>query len=91
MRAYAALIDNKPHAVWGIRIATHHGVAFSDMDELVRADKRAIVRGYRKFKDMAKNYKLPIYATPDSIYPEATRFLEHIGFEKVGENYKWRN
>jgi len=89
MRAYVAVAGNEVHAVFGIRINKYIALAFSDIDETARKNKRAVIKGYRKFAEMAKHYSVPIWAVPDPQYPEANKFLEHVGFIREGEIYRW--
>lgn len=91
MKAYVGVSGDEVHAVFGLRINKNIAYAFSDMDEIARKDKRAVIKGYRKFKELAKHCSAPIWATPDPQYPEANKFLEHIGFVLDGENYRWVN
>jgi len=89
MRAYAGISDEKVHGIFGIRIQNGQAIAFSDMDEIARKNKRIIVKGCRLIRKMIDNFPMSVRATPDARYPEADKFLRHVGFVKDGDTYLW--
>lgn len=58
-------------------------VIFSQLTEEARADKRAIIKGYRHLLRIADTRNLPLHARPDPDIEASERFLSHMGFRKL--------
>lgn len=61
-------------------------VIFSHLTPEARADKRAIVKGYRHLLRIADTRNMPLHARPDPEIPASERFLTHMGFRRLTDD-----
>lgn len=90
VNAVAALKGGKIIGVAGV---FHEGevlMAFADMTDELREDKRAIVRGIHEVMQLIYQHGKETRAIADEI-PGANILLTHCGFQRVnGEEYVWQ-
>ncbi len=58
-------------------------VIFSELTDEARADKRAMVMGYRRLLEIADRHSMPLHARPDPQIEASERFLAHMGFRRL--------
>jgi len=76
-------VNGKLEALYGIRFANGEAVCFSELSEVARKQKRAVVQGIRLLrKVLAEHRGVIAYATEGE--PTAKAFIEHVGFTHVG-------
>lgn len=79
-RAIAAVRGDEVLGVAGIYRAEAGFLAFASLSDELRADRRAIVRGVRALRALARRCRAPVYATCDERISKAADFLRHVGF-----------
>lgn len=76
-------VDGKLEALYGIRFVGGESVCFSELSEVARGQKRAVVQGVRLLRKMlADHVGVIAYATAGE--PTADAFIRHVGFRHVG-------
>lgn len=89
-RAIVAVEGERVLGVAGVYQDGARMVAFTEMSDEIRANKRLIVRGYRMLKPLLEA-GLPIYALADRCVEGSEVLLRHFGFERVcDEVYQWQ-
>jgi hypothetical protein len=83
MRAYVAVLDDRPIAIGGI-YHEHGDVAFSDFKPEMRDHRKAIVEGARLFLRQFGDRTVTAYT--DGPDPNAERFLKRLGFAAVSKH-----
>jgi len=87
LRAVAAVDGGRVLGVAGTYKDGDNTIVFAKMTDELRADKRAIVAGYRK---VMRLFGRRVFAVCDTTIPAAAGFLEHMGFQQMeGEVYVW--
>jgi hypothetical protein len=72
--------DGKVMSVVGVYIYDGKQVAFMHLEEEIKRKPKWIVKAYKAWDEMARKYKLPLYAVCDMAIPKADVFLKHFGF-----------
>ena len=91
VRAIVAIRDGEILGIAGFYVHQSRLVMFSELDEDLKCNKRAIIMGMRKLKEMASLMRLPIHAKAADL-PTAKGFLSHMGFVDIGQGlYEWHN
>lgn len=94
VRGIVALKDGRPVAVCAAEMGPMCWKAFMDWKPEMRpfgfAQRRILVKGFRRMLQMLGT-SLPIQALCDTEIPDASKLLEHLGFQRmVGDVYEWR-
>ena len=93
MRALVATDDdNQVVGVVGMYADGYRMVLFADLSDTIRADKRALIRGYRAVLNLAAAKKAPVHAVADPEIPGSRTLLEHMGFRHLnGDLFAWHS
>lgn len=93
MRAWVAKEDGEPIALFGFsRNTDGRWAAFFDITDKARWHKKLIVKSGRMLMDEARKMGLRyVYARPDPEELLAERWLQSLGFERVGTLMRWTN
>jgi hypothetical protein len=90
--SFRGIVADKGGKIIGMAgvIHTEHLQAFSNFSQEMKEDKRAMVLGIRKYREILNSYSSTIYALPSKKEETAASFLMHVGFEPYNEElYKW--
>ena len=82
--------DNRPIGVAGVRPIPEGLLMFSDISDELREHsmfKRIIVKAYRELFKMLPD--LPVYSVADEDIEGSVDLLEHLGFEKRGNVWRF--
>jgi len=91
VRAYVAIADDQVLGIAGFYVTATRLIMFSELKDELKCNKRIIIRGMRKMRQIAREMKLPIHAVAQKELPTAPSFLEHFGFVKIGQElYEWQ-
>jgi len=89
VRGYAIELDGEVIGIAGV-LHTRPLQAFSRMKDELREYPKTIVKVIKMFKDVLKNYDMPVYAIASETEYNSTKVLERIGFELMNNrNYVW--
>jgi RimJ/RimL family protein N-acetyltransferase len=83
-RGYVALLGGEPVGVGGVHRMGGGFVAFSEMKDSMRQDRRACARATRLLIDFVDNLGCAVYAVADSGEPTSERLLARLGFTGTG-------
>ena len=94
VRAIVADLDGKILGVAGMAYHKDQMLAFSKMDDEMKAYPFTIMRAARKFAKMARKYGKNVLAVAACYEKNSDAFLRRVGFEFIGETsegrvYKW--
>lgn len=90
MKAFVAMMDGEPIAVFGLHYIDGAMVLFSYIKPEARSFRKSIVKGAKKVMDMAKRLNVPVYATADESVSQSASFLEWLGFTHYSNGvYLW--
>ena len=82
-RSLVLEIDGELEALCGVQTSRGEIVAFSHINPKARANKRILVEGLKKFRELVQQHRC-VVAYADANEPTAPFFLEHVGFRHVG-------
>jgi hypothetical protein len=89
VRGYAVELDGKVIGIAGV-LHTRPLQAFSRMEDELRKHPKTIIEVINTFKDILKNYDMPVYAIASEKEYNSTKVLERIGFELMNDRkYVW--
>lgn len=94
VRAVVAVRDDKVIGVAGVYPDPRHGrqIMFSDLTDPLRAERRAIVKGYRMVLERLVRPGIPVQTLVDHDIKGADVLLKHIGFRHLaGGVYQWQH
>lgn len=83
-RGVAAIKDGKVVGLGGIYREAHYLVAFTDMKDEMRENKKDIAKGCRMIHKMIIDEKRPVYAVANREEPTAEALLAKLGFVPSG-------
>lgn len=89
MRAVVVTIDNVPMGLGGVYYDDDKIIAFARIRPELRAYPFAIYKAARVVMGMVKRRGATVHAVADHDIERSAEFLEHLGFERVGEVYQW--
>lgn len=82
IRGITALKEGTVIGIAGIFRIADGWMLFSDFDDEIRKDKRAIVRSVRMLRKLIETVRLPVYAKADENAEGADTLIEHVGVQK---------
>jgi len=89
--AIVGIDGGKVIGVAGLYREAYRFVMFSEITPELKRKPKAIIKGFRMLREVARQWDIPVHAQPDSDEPGAAQFLEHLGFtEFVQGVYEWR-
>lgn len=89
-QAIVAIDVDRVIGVAGLYRDGAHMVAFTELTA-IRADKRALVRGYRALLPMLKAAGMPVYALCDAAVKGSEILLLHYKFRPIGQGvWQWQ-
>lgn len=94
IRAVVAVKDDQVIGVAGVYPDPRHGrqIMFSDLTDTLRAEKRAIVKGYRMVLERLVRPGIPVQTLVDNDIKGADVLLQHIGFRHIARGiYQWQH
>ena len=78
-RAFAAVRGDEILGIAGIYFQNDLPILFSDLKASERGNKRLVVHGIRKMRELVEEYHMPVFAeAEDSEVP-----MKHIGFKNL--------
>lgn len=83
-RGWVAEQDGKPVAIGGVSYIDGAPMAFSEMTDAFRKNKKDIARGCRILMEMIDNTKGPVYAVADPNEPTSAYLLLKLGWLPTG-------
>lgn len=89
LRAVVVTLDGEPKGLGGIYYDDDKVVAFARIKPELRAYPFAIYKAARVVMGMMERRGGTVFAVADKSVPRSDAFLEHLGFERMGEVYQW--
>lgn len=84
MKGYAAVLDGEVIAIGGIYYHDGYPVAFSDITDAFRKQRKALAKGVRMLQEFIEEQNVPVYALADQHEPTAPYLLAKLGFKPTG-------
>jgi hypothetical protein len=90
-QAVVAVQGERVLGVAGIYLVNGHAVAFTELSDEIRSNKRLIVRGYRALLPFIRAAGLPVLALCDASIDGSERLLEHYDFKPMTQGvWQWQ-
>lgn len=83
-KGIVAVKDNKIIGIGGLLYTKEGVIAFSEIKDEMKKNKKDIVRGCRILIDMIKKENRSVYAVADKKEPTSQAFLKRLGFVRTG-------
>ena len=89
-QAVVAVQGDRVLGVAGVYFENGYAVAFTELSDEIRANKRLIVRGYRALLPFLRAARLPVVALCDPLIAGSERLLLHYNFEPRAQGvWQW--
>lgn len=89
MRAVVVTVDQIPLGLGGVYYEDDKIIAFTRIKPELRAYPFAIYKAARLVMEMVERRGGTVFAVADPSVDRSEAFLEHLGFERMGEVYQW--